>query len=445
MNLTGKNPTFRRKHSHSDPTHVLVLLGMLVISLFVMRSVNSGQVRSPFMPTPIPTRPAQSFALEGETHFIAGDLIKAVEAYQKAIVLDPQNAELRGELARILVYTSATLTTDAEKLKQLQEAQKIIDEALKLAPDSSMIHAIRSFVLDWNSNPDLAKEKRDAYLAEAEQEAIRALQIDNKNAYGYAYYAEILLDQTKYVQAEQYIQQALELGPDLMDVHRVNGTFQETMGDYGAAINEYKKAVEINPNLTFIYISIGVNYRQLKQYDIALEFFTKAARINEQLGIRDPLPYMAIGKTYSQMGEFFAASLNVRKALQFNPYNPDVYASLGVIYFKARNYEGAIEALRCAINGCDAEKSCAVRQCDDPNTPPIVLTGLPLSGTTVVYYYTLGSALAGMHRPHSQEDYCAEAVDILGKVRKGFSQDTIIMQIIEPSEQICQSFGYSLK
>lgn len=441
MNLTGKFPTFRSQRGRTNPNRALILLGLLVASLFLLRSIEKEEVRSPFLPTPIPTRTAQSFALEGETHFIAGNLTKAVEAYNEAMRLDPQNSSLKAELARILVYSSATLTTDEEKKTQLSQAQIIIDEAVESDPENSDIHAVRALVLDWNSNSDLAKEKHDTYLAEAEQEAMRALQLNNKNAMAQAFYAEILLDQIKYIQAEQYIKQALDLGDDLMDVHRVNGAFLEASGDYGGAIAEYKRAVEINPNLTFLYISIGVNYRQLKQYELALEYFAKAAKINEQLGLKDPLPYLAIGKTYSQTGDFYAASLNVRKAVQFNPYNPDVYGALGIVYFKSRNYESAIEALGCSIKGCDAEISCSVRNCDDANNPAITIEGLPLSGTTVVYYYTYGSALAGMHRPYN--NYCEEAMQILRDVRRGFSEDTVIIQIIEPSEEICRSFGYS--
>lgn len=443
MNLTGRNPTFSNRRSRTNPTRIMIWMGMLILSLFLLRAVETEEIKSPFSPTPVPTRTAQSYALEGETHFIAGNLSASMNAYNQATILDPNNAELLAELARIQTYSSAMLTTDAEKKARLQEAKDAIDKAVAIAPDNSTIHAIRAFVLDWSSNPNLAGENSAKYLTEAEQESVRALQLDNKNALALAYYAEILLDQFKYLQADQYIKQALQYDPNLMDVHRVNAFVQETLGDYGAAIDEYKKAVEINPNLTFLYISIGVNYRQLKQYEIALEYFARAAQINQQLGVNDPLPYLAIGKTYSQTGDFFAASQNVRKALIFDPYNPDVYASLGVVYFKARNYESSIPALQCAVRGCDTQVSCDVRRCDNANNPPIVIEGLPLSGTTVVYYYTYGSVLAGMHRPNNK--YCEEAMAVLSEVRKGFSGDDVIMQIIEPSIQICQSFGYSLK
>ena len=192
--------------------------------------------------------------------------------------------------------------------------------------------------------------------------------------------------------------------------------------------------------MTFLYISIGANYRQLRQYEVALEWFAKAATINKQLLINDPIPYLAIGKTYSQIGEFFAAARNVRTALDLTPRNPEVYGSLGVVYFKSRNYEGAIPALKCAVRGCDAPTSCEVRQCKNAQDPIIEIASLELNANTAVYYYTYASVLAGMHRPYN--NYCEEAVKVLREVRKAFGGDKDIIAIITPSEQICASFGY---
>lgn len=446
MNLSGKNVTFRRNQRSFHPYRILVLLGLLIVGVFALRAIETEELQSPFLPTPIPTRTANSFAMEAETQFIAGDLNKSITAYQEAIKLEPTNAALMSDLARIQVYSSELLTTDAEKKARLTEALATIDQAVEVAPDNSTVHAVRSFVLDWNANPNLAGDKRATFLTEAEQEAVQALQLDNQNALALAYYAEILTDQQNWVQAEEYSSQAMELDDTIMDVHRVRAYVLESLGNYGEAIREYQNAIEITPNLTPLYIAIGVNYRQLQQYEIALEYFADAAAINEQLGIQDPIPYIAIGKTYSQMGEFFIAGANMRKAVNFDPTNADTYGALGVIYFKSRNYEGSIEAFKCSVQGCNPVESCAVRWGDEctgeqANSPAIVIEGLPLSGSTVVYYYTYGSALAALHR--ESNGYCAEAMEILGEVRRGFSAEPVVMQIVESSESICLSMGYS--
>jgi tetratricopeptide (TPR) repeat protein len=422
---------------------MLVWIILIIGGFLMVHAVNVGQIQPLFSPTLTPTRTAESFALEGETHFKAGDLNKAIKAYDNATRLAPQNGELWSELARIQTYSSNLLTTDKDKQKRLAEAFESADKAVKVSPEISNAWAVRAFTLDWNANNALNIAKKDNNMTEAEQNAVRALQLDNQNTLALAFYSEILVDQQKWDQSLQVINQAIaqasQRGEETMDIHRVNAYVNESLGNYDVAINEYKAALKITPNLTFLHISVGLNYRQLKQYERAIEYFAQAATINENLGVRDSIPYLAIGKTYTQMGEFFIASRNVKKALQYDPTSPDVYGQLGIVYFKSHNYEGSIEPLKCAIYGCDSEASCNIRDCDPQKDEKIVIQGMPLSPNTVVYYYTYGSVLAGLHR--KSQPYCNEAVKVLHQVRQGFPTDKTILSIIQPSEEICAGYG----
>lgn len=444
--LNQKRYIFLRQKKRSDPYRVLIVLALLVAALFLLRDVQSGEIEKPFMPTATPTRTVNSYQLEAETYFEIGDLNKAIESYQRTIAVQPDNAQLYAELARIQTYSSSLLTTTETRRQRLQEALASANKAVELAPDDSTAHAVRAFVLDWNALPQLAGDQAPSLLVQAEQEAVTAINLDPRNTLALAFYAEILVDQQKWNQAEQYILQALERNPNLMDVHRVHGYVLESTRQYRAAIEAYQRALEITPNMPLLWLQIGYNYRALAnpsvpaQFDPALEAFSKVVEINERLGIEDPVPYTQIAKTYAQMGEGLVSSRNARKALQLGPTNPDMYGQLGVIYFQARNYEGAIPAFQCALEGCDAEVSCEVRQCDFENDVKVTITGLPLDDNTVVYYYTYGSVLAGMHRPSN--GYCAKAMEILGKVRTAYSGDALILSIIQPSEEICRSYGY---
>lgn len=433
MQLSGREPTFRNIRPRSNPYRILVWIVFIVLGLVVIRSLNNGEIRPLFLPTPTPTRTANSYTLEGETHFQAGDLDKAIAAFQLATGADPDNPQIWAELARIQTYSSNLLTTDAEKLVRLQDALSNINRAEELAPDDSTVRAIRSFVLDWNAS--LAGTGASALLTEAEQEAVHAIQLNPANTLALAYYAEVLVDQQKWLQAQQYANQAARQNPGIMDVRRINAYVLESLGDYNNAIKEYEAAVSINPNLTFLYISIGKIYRHLEIYDRALEYFAKAANINEQLGVKDPIPYLAIANSYVQQGEFFIAARNVLKALKINPTSPDVYAQLGLVYHKARNYEGAIPALQCGILGCPADQSCDVRQCDATVDPQVVVQGMPLTDSTVVYYFTYGSVLAGLHR--EGDDYCIRSMDILNQVQASYSSDPTIMGIVVAGQEIC--------
>jgi len=450
MNLNSRRNLFYRKQG-PNIYRLFFLIVMILGGVWLIRKVDQGEVKPLFLPTPTPTRYADSYSMEGDAYFTAGDMDAAIEAYKEAVRIDPNNAEVWAKLARIQTYSSSLLTTDNAQRERLREALESAEKAVELAPDDSFAHAVYSFVLDWNANPILVdEEEAQRYLLQAEQEANRALLLDNTNTLALAFYAEILVDQQKWNQAEINIRQALEQDATLMDVHRVYAYVLESFGQYNQAIQEYDRAIAITPNLTFLHLRAGANYRRLafespneetarQLYERSLEYFAKAASINELLEVDDPIPYLSISKTYSQMGEFFIAARNVQKALEFQPDNADVYGQLGIIYFKSRNYEGSIPALKCAIKGCSAEESCDGRGGCGPNDTPAQVTGLALSPSTVVYYYTYGSVLAALSRP--QDNKCPEAIDVLTEVKLAYGSDPDIAGIISAGEAICSSVG----
>ncbi|HEY9087322.1 MAG TPA: tetratricopeptide repeat protein [Anaerolineaceae bacterium] len=439
LRLTGKKMQFRSQRASSSPVRVFFLLTLVLGGLFLLRSIGSGAVKPLYDITPTPTRYSTNYALEGQTHFQAGNLPKAIEAYELALQQEPENVQLWIELARIQAYSSSALSTDQEKYDRLQAALSSAERAVELNPELSMTHAIHAFVLDWVAGNPLSEDTRARLLTDAEQAAERALTLDSKNALAMAYNAEVLVDNQRWTQAEGYINQAMGLNKTDMDVYRVYAYVQESLGNYNESINAYKRAAEITPNLTFLYNSIARTYRHLRNYDEALRYYSIAVAINTNLGIQDPNPYIGIAKTYIQTGDFFAASLNVRKALKFDPANPDVYAQLGIVYWHARNYEGSIPAFRCALYGCDAETACEVRKCDKTVDPLMSVAGMPLTGSTVVYYYTYGSVLAAMHQ--KGDDLCNQAVQVLGQVQDRYFSDVNIMSIIRTSQEICATYG----
>lgn len=436
MYIDERKDLFRSSGNRSNPYRIMLILLVIAVLVAVLRSYASGEIWPPFVPTPTPTRTVNSFITEGETHFQAGNLDKAIESFNKALLLEPANTAVRVELARILIYSSSSLTTDQERRDRLNEALAVISAAKESEPNNADVLAMRAFALSWLSNPSLSGELADDYRNQAEAEALAAIQLDSNNALAKAYYAEILIDQYKLAQAQDYIAQARANGEQLMDVRRVQAYIYEIFGEYNLAIEWYQKAIEVTPNLTFLYIRAGVLYRHLRQYDTALELFAKAVSLNQQLGIKDPIPYMAIANTYIRNGEAMAASRNAYRALEMNPYNPDTYGQVGVIYHKARNYEGAILALRCAVEGCTAEETCQARE-EDPCSSKIETSALPLSDTSLIYYYTYGSVLAGLHRD-GLDDYCERAARVFQEVRRQYSGNETIMSIIIPSENICR-------
>lgn len=470
MNVYQRRAIFRRR-SESSIYRMFFWLVLILGGIWLIRSVQTGVVKPLFLPTPTPTRFAQSYANEGQALFIAGildDIVGpdgkiekpgGITAYQEAARVDPNNARMWAELARIQTYSSAMEVKGGDVKARLAEALVSAQKAVEVGPDDSYAHAVHAFALDWNADPflicsqeDLALrgtcDESERLLIQAQQAAVRALELDNTNTLALAFYAEILVDQQKWSQGQQYIEQALQRDTALMDVHRVHAYVLESQGYYDLAIEAYDKAIRITPNLTFLYLRAGANHRRLafdspnedvqrQLYEKSLEYFAQTARINEQLGVQDPIPYLSIAKTYAQMGEFFIAIRNVQKTIELQPDNAVFYGELGMLYHKNRNYETGILAFKCAIRGCTPAESCDGRGGCGPNDIEAAVQGLPLTASTYYYYDVYASELAALSKP-PKVDYCPEALDVAAEIEASeFDNDPNIAADITVVRTIC--------
>jgi tetratricopeptide (TPR) repeat protein len=157
------------------------------------------------------------------------------------------------------------------------------------------------------------------------------------------------------------------------------------------------------------------------------------------LGINDPLPYIAIAKTYTQLGQFFIASRNAETALRFSPSNADTYGQLGSIYVQARNYESALPALKCALEGCTAEENTIAQDLVGLGLleSSVPVEALELTNLTVAYYYIrYGSVLA--YLSDAQNGFCEKNLTYMAWLREMFPDDALLLQNIEDNEATCQ-------
>ena len=215
--LTGKRPTFSKKNPSLNFNRVLILVALIAVGIWFALEVNNpeGEFEPLVLPTPTATRTVDSLVQEGEAYFEAGKIYDpegkdAIDAYYDVLELHPDNALVRAELARLLTYSSALLSTTEERTERLSLARQEIQRAAELAPDDSSVQAIRALVLDWSSTSVAvsAKEKQD-WLNEAERAANLAITLDPNNSLALAFYAEVLLDQNQKAQAEEHARLAV--------------------------------------------------------------------------------------------------------------------------------------------------------------------------------------------------------------------------------------------
>jgi len=91
MNIAPRRPLFNRR-PQSNIYRMFLWVMMILGGIWMIQKLTTGEIKPLFEPTPTPTRAVESFLLEGEANFTAGNLNNAITAYQEAVRVNPNDA-----------------------------------------------------------------------------------------------------------------------------------------------------------------------------------------------------------------------------------------------------------------------------------------------------------------------------------------------------------------
>src|SRR5512138_3183092 len=114
MNVTPRRPLFNRK-PQSNIYRMFVWVVMILGGVWMLQQMDKGEIKPLFQATATPTRSPESYILEGDASFSAGKVDAAIDAYEEAVNINPNDARTWANLARIKTYSSAFLITNREK------------------------------------------------------------------------------------------------------------------------------------------------------------------------------------------------------------------------------------------------------------------------------------------------------------------------------------------
>ena len=182
------------------------------------------------------------------------------EMLEKAISMDPKNNEARLKLAELYFH-----------LKMYDFCNKTLDEALKLQNHNPKAHLIRAFSL---------KDQGDTVGA------IRMLQLAiDQNPKEVKAFLELgyIFQQKNDPLAISYYKNALDVEPKNTEIRYNMAMMLQEMGQYEAAVEEYKNIIAIDPNHKAALHNIGYIYLIYEQkYEEAVAFFTKAIEVDPE-------------------------------------------------------------------------------------------------------------------------------------------------------------------
>jgi Flp pilus assembly protein TadD len=85
-------------------------------------------------------------------------------------------------------------------------------------------------------------------------------------------------------QAIQYLDEAIQIKPDLARAYNNRGNAYSDLGQYQRAIEDYNEAIRLKPDSPDAYSNRGLNYEKLGRHDFAMEDYNKALQLRPDFG-----------------------------------------------------------------------------------------------------------------------------------------------------------------
>ena len=166
---------------------------------------------------------------------------------------------------------------------------------------------------------------------------------------GLAYIARggLYKDKGDYARAAEDYKQASSLEPFDFNAHYQLGLMYQYLQKFVDAIAAYQKAVEIRPLDPEANMNLAMTYTEMGQPLRGLPYAQRAVQGSED-SANSATSYANLGTLYAQLGKDAPAIEALKKSIELNSRQPEVYLNLGQEYIKAGQYPQAKNVLETA-------------------------------------------------------------------------------------------------
>jgi TolB-like protein/Tfp pilus assembly protein PilF len=240
---------------------------------------------------------AHNLYLEGRYFWNKRDnegLKKSIECFEEAILKDPYYVLPYTGLADAYVFYAAGYGALPPK-EALPKAREAALKSIEMDSELAEAHTSLAYVMhffDYNSSG-------------AEQEFLRAIELNPNHLLAHQWYAAVLLMTNRFEKALEEQLKALELDPVSIQLHTEIGWTYHYMGETDKAIEQYRKVIEMDPDFAIVHFNLGCAYSRKGMH--------KEAIIESQMAIKlsGGSPIMKWGLVY-----VYAASGNKKPAVE---------------------------------------------------------------------------------------------------------------------------------
>ena len=256
-----------------------------------------------------------------------GNLDQAIGALQNALKADPNFALAYAQIGEAYRVKSSV----EQNQRWLVEAEANAKKAVELDNRIPSVYVTLGRMHDQAGKHDLAL-----------QEFQHALSIDPHNATAMAGMGRAYELAGRSNDAEASFRKAADLQPNDWDAHNNLAMFYDRQSKYPESISEFKKALELAPDSAQVLFNLGATYIDAgdSKYFAAAEDTLKRS-----IAIHPSFPaYANLGALYDREGKYQEAAAMTQKALDMNSESYIVWANLRIDYEWLKEPEKAAEA-----------------------------------------------------------------------------------------------------
>jgi Flp pilus assembly protein TadD len=267
----------------------------------------------------------------------AGNLDKAIEAFQQAILFDPTDPKSYSNLG--IAYE---LSRDYEK------ALEAYEKAIALNPSNASV---------LNNLAALTRHSGDQKAAALLFES--AIASDPLYIEPYLNIAGMFMELNLFSIAEPYIRKILEIEPGNAEALNLLGVITNVTNRSHEAVGHFQNALRSDANQPSFFSNLGTALKSIGDLRRAIIALEKAAELNpNSLSILNNL-----GALYRETGDLDKAGHFLTRAIAFYPENPFPYLNLAEIYITREDYSRALPYLKKYISIVPLDMDTLFRTC----------------------------------------------------------------------------------
>lgn len=272
--------------------------------------------------------------------------------------------------AQAIVYLKAAVDTDPKQLIAHYLLAETAYELAALAPSQqhhdvyrelAETHFEKTFYLNprvLSATLKLGKlAMSEERFSDAERYYSRALKVLPNSAVLHFNLANVYDEQSRYDLAVKEYTESLALDPSFIYAYNNIGLVYEMMGDYPKAIEAFNQAIHVDPSYNYARLNLGQAYLKVENFAEAERLFNTALTYEPS----NAWAYLYLGNLYVQQDAYTKAAVAYQSAIDYEPNYSPAYYLLAAVLHKQQQYQDSLKYgrlyLKMSPNGLYAKQA----------------------------------------------------------------------------------------